>query len=366
MWRLLFFLALWAGACKGTAPEEGGAALPAERVVLESQRAGGAAPPGKPEAWFDGEIEAAETARREGRLYAALERVLAARAENPGPGHAATLDELLAALHEEVLALPTLEGRVEAEREPIAFGEDLRVRIRLRNTGARRVRVPLVLGDRPTRFDINDPRPVDPSSRSVFVLEVARREVDVRAQVVTTTRRVYRPLPRELDLAPGAEAEMVFTIADVGNELPLDGFRVFTVGGHFRPVVLEVGGLRRWDRVPLAEGRLRSFRPNYEHLADDPVRRLGQAIEKGAPVHLLTASALVPWDRRREAVDLLVDALQGSRPMDYAMFGALHHLTDVELGRDAAAWKAWWPRVRAGYFAGVAPGEAGTPVFHGG
>ncbi|MGH7162349.1 MAG: hypothetical protein ACREID_02610, partial [Planctomycetota bacterium] len=215
------------------------------------------------------------------------------------------------------------------------FGEPVRVRVVVRNVSGRRVFVPARWGG---------------TTGSILVLDVARRDVDVRAHAVTVTRRVTRALERDLDLAAGGSTEIVFSLEEAGNDAPLQGFRTFTVAGRLRPALLEVGGLRRWDAVKIAGTSLRSFRPNYDHLLDDPVRRIEQAIEKGAPVHLLTAAALVPPERRRDAVDSLVAALRGDRSIDLTIFASLEVLTEIGLGRDVEAWRAWWPRVRENYF----------------
>ena len=95
---------------------------------------------------------------------------------------------------------------------------------------------------------------------------------------------------------------------------------------------------------------MRSFRPNWKHLADDPLKRVGQALEKTAGTHLLTAVALLERDDKQAAVDLLVADLRGDRTIDWSIFAALEYLTRIGLGRDVNAWKAWWPRVRENYF----------------
>jgi hypothetical protein len=177
---------------------------------------------------------------------------------------------------------------------------------------------------------------------------------------VTLRQQVHHPLSHDLELPPGATTEIAFTIDEAGNDRPLEGFRAYVVGGQLRAPVVEVGGLRRHEGVRLRTGTLRSFRPNYEHLADDPLRRVGQAIERQAPTHMLTAAALVPRARRGEAVETLVGSLGGGGPMDFAAFAALEYLTGAGLGNDVDAWRAWWPRVREHFFDtpdGEGPGE---------
>jgi len=358
--RRLLFLALLPLACRASSETDDG--VTREQVVLDEPRQSQGEPKQPPE-WFDDQIARVEQERKEGLLFEALQRVHRARSQDPGPEHATALADLQRSLNHDVLELPALEARVEPEKTRVVFGDPVRVRIFLRNTGTRPVRVPLRMGTRAPTFHINDPLPPDPSSRSLFVIDLVRRDTDIRAHTVTTTRRVLRPLPEAFGLEPGATKEIVLDLGPAGNEELVNGVRTITIRGEFRPIVVELGGLRRWEPVPLRPGTLRSFRANYEHLADDPVRRIGQAIEKGAAAHLLTAAALVPKDRRRDAVDVLVESVQGTRFIDFAIFAALHDLTGIELGRDAAAWQAWWPRVRETYFAEPEEKPRDVPAF---
>lgn len=346
--RRLLCLLLALAACRASKPEVDAPA--GERVVVHRLRERDASrPPDQPPEWFAEEIAKAEEDEREGRYAAALETAYAARNENPDAYTDYRLRELIHRLNEKVLEVDTLSASVLAEEDPIVFGEPVRVRVRLFNR---------------TDQDIHIPARQRDSSGSLFVFDVARKEVDVRSHVVTTTRRVLRTLEAPLDIPVGGSTELLIDLGPAGNDRPLDGFRVFTVSGVLRPVVQEVGGLRRWDPVRLAPGALRAFRPNYEHLKEDPVARIGEAVEKNAPVHLLTAAALVPPERRQGAVDALVERLRGDRGVDWAIFAALEHLTGVGLGRDADAWKAWWPRVRETFFQQPgAPTDTDTPVF---
>ena len=326
----LFLLALLT-ACKASSGPEAGTG----RIFFKPANA---RPRGKPKQtpeWFETELASAEKELEESKLAAALERIYHARKQNPEQAHAHELERLLLRVNQAVLDMATLSARVEAERDPIVFGDPLRIRVVLRNDGPRAILIPA----RPRRH-----------SRSLFIFDIVRTELDTRAQVVTTRRRVHYPVRSDIDIPAGGTTERIISLGQSGNDRPLAGFRVYTVGGALRPAYLAVGKLKRWEVVKLEPGSLRSFRPNYEHLADDPVARIVQAIAKRAGVHLLTASALVRPGRRRAAVDKLVNALEGNRPIDWAIFASLHHLTELDMGRDAAAWRTWWPRVRATYF----------------
>jgi len=197
---------------------------------------------------------------------------------------------------------------------------------------------------------------------------VAQRDYDIRAMAKTDQRLVLKALAGDLVIGPGATTEIVLQIPgfnpSFNPQAPLEGFRAFRVWGVLRPSVVEVGGLRRWEPIRLRGGSGNSFRANWEHLADDPLRRITQAIEGRAGTHLLTAAALITREDRREAVDVMVGALRGDRLIDWAMFAALQHITQVELGRDAGAWQAWWPRVRDTYFDEAAPRKrTDVPTF---
>ncbi len=328
MRRLLFCPVLLAAACGTSEP-----GVSHEQVVVAKAKPKGN--PKQPPEWFEKEIEAATEDLRAGRLEEGLARVRHARAQNPAGEDLGDLDDLLRRFNQAVLDLPTLSIEAEPERDPIAFGDPVRVRIRLHNSGTRTVRVRA------------KPKTGSPS---LFVLDVLRAEYDVRAHVVQARQQVHHALRKDLDLPPRATTEIVLAVEGAGNDRPLDGFRTFTVGGQLRAATIDLNGLARHEAIRIRPGTLRSFRPNYEHLAEDPVRRVRQALERNAPLHLLTAAALVPAGQRQEAVDALVGSLSGGGPMELCAFACLGYLTNAELGRDPDAWRAWWSRVRDRYF----------------
>lgn len=328
MGRPLPFLAAAAllAAC-GSAPK----APPAERVLLQEKRAEEGKAPDRPPDWFDVAVRDALEQERRGHLPEALQLVEEALAHSPGPEHADSLREIRHRVYQAIQRAPVLAAEILPESERIVFGEAVRVIVRIRNVSAYPVSIPA--------------RPEN-ASPSMFRIDVERRDIDTLAQVASTRRSILVPLARDIALKPGEITEQRVVLAEAGNDRPLDGFREFRVEGSLRPSVLLFGGIRRWDAYPAAPCRLRSYRPNYEHLMDDPVARIGQAIEKKAPVHLLTAAALTPPGRRRDAVDLLVAAIGRDPRLDGALFASLRVLTEVQFGRDADAWRKWWPRVR--------------------
>ncbi len=337
---------LVAGACKG-----GPAAPAADRVDL-SRAPGGpryASAPTKPDAWFDDEIASIDALISEGKLEEAQSRLAAASAARPGAEHEARLAEAGRRLLERVLLLKTVSGTLAAPAPHVDFGRPLSVVVRLRNDGEREIRIPAALRG---------------TSGTLFEFDVLAREYDIRGSVTLVRNRVLLHADHDILIPRHGTSEMTLVLGLAGNERPLDGFRAFTISGRLRPSRLEAGPFPRWEGIALGECEVRAFRPNWEHLADDPLARLGQAIAKNAPVHLLTACALLDWHQRTAAMDGLVAALEGSRPMDLVLFTAMEHLTGADLGRSAPAWRAWWPRVRESYFAAPAPPRhPDRPVF---
>jgi len=345
----LLFVALPLGfGCKSNkASADSAAAVAPGRLVLKHNSHGSGRQDGRggrlgrghrggaPEEWFEEQLRVVEKEIAAGEFEAAIRRAHSMRERNPGPVASATLDQLLQRANLAVLDLPTLRGEFETIDDPIHFGLSIRVRVRLINLGRRPIRIPVRL---------------EGTSDSLFEIELIRREWDTRAQVVTSARRMNIALERDWHIPVGGSAEQILDLGMFGNDKGLNGFRVYAVRGKLRPARLEMGALRRWESIPISGSYVRSFRPNWEHLADDPLKRIGQAIEKSASTHLLTAAALLPLEQRQAAVDLLVANLRGDRVIDWAILAALEYLTRIELGRDANAWKAWWPRVRATYF----------------
>ncbi len=302
----------------------------------------------KPKEWFDEELRQLDQLVKDGVYEPALQRAYQALALRPGDEHKKALQGLIQRANTEVLRLDTLEASIGAEKDPMQFGEPVRVRVRLKNVSGKPIKIAGA-----TRG----------SSGSLFSLDVTRRSYDTNAQVVAVRRRVYRHVPADVALEPDGETELVLDLGMLDNDQGLDGFRTYTVSGTLRPSVLEVGGLNRWDAIKITRATVRSFRPGFEHLADDPVKRIQQAVDKRAATHLLTATGLVEAGQRTAAVDALIEKLRGDRMIDTSIFGALQYLTEVQFNRDADAWKAWWPRVREKFYADFKPGERDKPAF---
>ena len=343
---LVILLALF--ACKSKDVED----VSTKKIVLTSgmEKPKVKRKPRRSKEWFDEQIGVAAQERAQGKIREAIQRIYDARSEYPGPEHKKQLDSLLRQLNQDVLDLQTIEAWVELQKDPVAFGEPLRLRIHLKNGSGRRVRIPARRNK---------------TSNSVFLLSILRRDYDIHANVSSRRTLVRKNVVVDFDIPAGGSADQILIIEakDIGNDRGLDGFRTFSVGGTLRPVVLEIGGLRRWDAIPIKAAMARSFRPQWEHLAKESLKKINLALKREWGVHLLTAAALLPSKDRQAAVDLMVDNLRGDRRIDWAMFAALQHLTNLNMGRDAGAWRAWWPRVRTTFFVEPKKKPKDKPAF---
>jgi len=339
-------LLLLAPACKSTPGTPEGGRVDLTRAANEPRYPSG---PKQPDSWFESEIAAIDALISEGKLEEAQPRLAAASAARPGPDHEAQLAEARSRLLEKVLLLKTVSGTLSVPSPHVDIGQPLAVVVRLRNDGERDLRIPAA---------------VRGTSGTLFEFHVVAHEYDVRGDVTLVQNRALLHAEHDILIPRHGTSEMTLALGLAGNDRPLDGFRLITISGSMRPARIEAGPFPRWEGIALGECEVRAFRPNWEHLADDPLARLGQAIAKNAPVHLLTACALLEWHQRTAAMDGLVAALEGGRPIDLALFTAMEHLTGADLGRSAAAWRAWWPRVRESYFTPPAPPRhPDRPVF---
>jgi len=319
-------------ACSSKEKED----LPGGKIEIPTQaRRGYNWPPKKPPEWFDDKIAEIRRLAGDEDLKAALGLVDIAIAERPAPGHDQMLRSLRGDLLRAILELLTVQIRIEPVEDPIRFGDAVRVRLEIKNVSGREILIPAQSKNH---------------SRSLFRLEIIQQEFTIRAEIILRRRKVHVHLERDIILEKGGTYEQVLTLEGAGNERPVEGFRTYTVRGELRPVQYRVGGLPRFEAIPVRGTRMRSFARNFEHLADDPLARIEEAISKQAPQHLLTTTALVNPRDRQAATDLLIDALNGSA-MDLSIIASLQYLTGVEeLGRDASAWKSWWPRVREEFY----------------
>jgi hypothetical protein len=218
-----------------------------------------------------------------------------------------------------------LRGRLLADRDLYEFGDDIELTIELENVSAGAVEIPQRAGP----------------SRGYILLRIAREDVDVYGNVKETVEQGRIDLPGSAVIAPGDRRRAVRVVPT--GERQHDGFTIFHVSGHVRPIAIDASGHEDFRSIPLPEVTVRVLPGNWEPLAEDPLGSIRRSLERRAPLHLLVAAELVPAGDRDAATEALVGALrEGAGPMARAVLSALRRLTGESLPFEPAAWIAWW------------------------
>jgi hypothetical protein len=277
-------LLLFAAACTSQ-PDPEIDPFEAERVVttLPQKNTTSAPDAAARAAAADASLQSAEAAWRSGDALGALAIVNQALARGvPGEMEGA-FRELRAKARAAVVATKICRVRAIAEKDVVADGTPVPVRIEFSNLSGTTLRVP---------------RAQKGSSDALVVLTLTRDDYDVYGNVRQSEYTLSVPVKEDLVLAPGTSHETRLTIPASMATLAHQGFSIVALGGTFRPVVMRVGESEFFDALPIEAGRVRIFLKGYEPLAEDPLGTLAKAIAKRSPPHILTCvELLAPADR---------------------------------------------------------------------
>ena len=149
-------------------------------------------------------------------------------------------------------------------------------------------------------------------ARPIVVVEITVERMDPNGSVTKATRVEEFPIEREIPLAMGAQVEKFITL-DTNAEFSddQDYIRLYTVGA-WMPVV-------KIDRGPQAETQKRIFfepatvrlvPTKHLHLADDPLGKLGKAMDAGSVNEVFICAMLLTDQQKPAGVELLVTALE--------------------------------------------------------
>lgn len=327
-------------------------------------------PVGPDDAGWADKIALARDYAARGHDAEALEVVAAAIRAKPPEPHLGTLRALEHRLRVQRVETEWMRAEVRPRKDYAHFGERVVWDVRLENVGQEVIRVSAVGG----------------AAALAFSLEATRRDWDIYATSLErswTQHVLWAPPDGEpLEIPPGGShvLEIAMEAGDLGE--PLEGVREIVVGGVVRPSAMEVGGRRVVSTLQLRRGRVVALPRGYEPLLRDPLAAMAQAIDGGAPTHLLVAAEFVPRRRGPEAARLLARALAEGRPtLHRAAIGALERLRvgqqgallrpllaplveallaggdrqtvlmegiaalgDTRLPPDARVWARWWER----------------------
>ena len=151
-------------------------------------------------------------------------------------------------------------------------------------------------------------------ARPIVVVEITVERMDPNGSVTRATRTEEFPIERDIPIAMGAQWEKTITL-DTGAEFSddQDYIRLYTVGA-WMPVV-------KIDRGPQAEVQKRIFfepatvrlvPEKHQHLTDDPLGKLGKAMDAGTVNEVFMCALLLTEEQKTPGVELLVAALEKS------------------------------------------------------
>jgi hypothetical protein len=181
------------------------------------------------------------------------------------------------------------------------------------------------------------------ASDTVFVVDVARRDLDIFGNVKVETERVLVPIEDDLVLPVGGRAAVRHALSTGRAEDRHLGITEFRISGTLRPAVIRAGEDRYYEAVTLRDAVVRVLPPGWEPIAADPLGTLRKALTLGAREHLLVATELTPPESRRAAAEVLTGALHpGTSPgMERTVMAALERLSGVAFGGDPETVRKW-------------------------
>ncbi len=145
--------------------------------------------------------------------------------------------------------------------------------------------------------------------------------------------------PVELPLGQVNEASAVWRLS-LTAKLRCDGLEL---DGESFPVA----------SIPIRGAKMLALPGNWQSMADTPFANLERLITITDPQvdrHLLVCAALLPRNRRADAIELMVNNLISApsvRRMD-TMMAVLRFITGRDFGENALIWKDWWEEAKIG------------------
>jgi hypothetical protein len=283
----------------------------AEKIVVKAPVNAGtttAADAAAQEARAVAALSIAESAWRSGDALTALATVNHALIEGVPAELGPAFRDLRAKARTAVVTTKIVRVRAVAERDAVADGSSVPVRIEFTNLSGATLRLP---------------RSQKGSSPALVVLTLVREDYDLYGNERSSNATLNVPLESDLVLGPGATERIPVAVPADMMKLGHEGFSIIEMKGQFRPVAIEVGESEFFDAIPLEPSRLHVFLKGYEPLAEDPLGSLKKSVEKRSPPHLFTCVELLAPADRAEARTFLVAAKEKDPEMSQAIDAAL-------------------------------------------
>lgn len=279
--------------------------------------------------YLEGKLERARELGREGQPTAAIALLDALTVLEPDAPSA--MRQKIASLRRELKAerfrRDGVAGDVEAEKSVLRWGAPLELAFTLRNPGGKRF--VLKAGDERQRGTIE----ID--------VRFADHTIDGRIQV--QRRQHSLPLEADITLDRGQRWRRPWRLPQPKAASPGHIYREIELRARMVPRSIDAGGgAADQTSVTYPLQRYRIFPAGFERHAARPLRSLAGAIKLDQADAIFVSALLVPLHRQREAVDLLVAALDRRQPATTATAVALLERLTGERFEQTGGWPLWW------------------------
>jgi hypothetical protein len=202
----------------------------------------------------------------------------------------------------------------------------------------------------------------------IVVVEITVERMDPNGSVTRANRVQEFTMDRDIPIAMGAQAEKIIEL-NTGSEFSddQDYIRMYTVGAWMPVVKIDRGpGAEVQKRILFEPATVRLVPEKHMHLADDPIGKLGKAMDAGSVNEVFICAMLLPEDKKSQGVELLVTALEkahanfkkaresgSAKEEDHLRVGMsiigniLTSLTNEKFGVDPKKWREYADGLRS-------------------
>jgi hypothetical protein len=330
---VLSVLGGFAGCASGPKKPSGVVSTPRPKKATEEAAPAGTAQ-GPPKQEVDDALADMSSAIQHGdyeRAVVVADKMLNRR---PPPNEEARqqIDRLRKAARQHLLQSFYVDAVVRSEKDQVVIGDAIVGEVMLINVGTE----PVVIED--------ERKGAGASSRTLLHLEVAYREFVPDGTLVRDMLTSNVVIGKRITIAPGQRYSIPVRLDTLEQNPAGTMLRHYDIGGSVFLAELRAGKETIYGQLQIKPRRVRVFPRNYEHLLNQPLVRLQDAIRRRSPDHIPLAAALVPEEQRREALTVLRDALRqpttsgADVAMQRACCVALSVLTDEDRKPDPQEW----------------------------
>ena len=149
-------------------------------------------------------------------------------------------------------------------------------------------------------------------AKPIVIVEITVERMDPNGSVTRAQRTEEVEIEREIPIAMGAQWEKTISL-DTGVEFSddQDYIRIYTVGAWMPIVKIDRGmSIETQKRIFFEPATVRLVPAKHFHLAEDPIGKLGKAMDAGSVNEVFICALLLPEKEKPQGVELLVAAIE--------------------------------------------------------